>query len=106
LRDVEWLRRSFSEAAATADASLAVQALWWAGKGDWEKAHHCAQAQEGDEGCDWVHGYLHHLEGDTGIAHYWYRRAGRGLPEIGSQEEWEEIARICGVTGIDPFCRR
>jgi hypothetical protein len=73
-------------------ADLAVQALWWAGKGDWDRAHGCAQQREGEARCDWVHAYLHRQEGDLGNAGYWYRRAGRTMPEGSLAEEWEAIA--------------
>jgi len=32
------------------------------------------------------------VEGDLGNASYWYRNAGRSLPEISLDEEWEYIA--------------
>ncbi len=72
---------------------LALQALWWDAKGDWDKAHQCAQADEGDPSCDWVHGYLHRKEGDTSNAGYWYRRAGKPMTKASLPEEWSTIAR-------------
>jgi hypothetical protein len=56
--------------------SLALQALWWEAKGDWARAHECAQASE-DADAAWAHAYLHRVEGDLSNAGYWYRRAGR-----------------------------
>lgn len=80
-------------AAATPPVSnLALQALWWAGKGDWERAHQCAQQQEGDPACDWVHAYLHRVEGDLGNAGYWYRRAGKPAAAGPLAAEWDAIA--------------
>ena len=70
--------------------SLALQALWWDGKGDWTRAHECAQAQDDGEGA-WVHAYLHRKEGDLGNADYWYRRAGRTRPAVSLGQEWEEV---------------
>ena len=70
---------------------LAVQALWFAAKGNWTRAHELAQARDDATGA-WVHAYLHRVEGDTSNAHYWYRRASR-QPHSGSlAEEWDEIA--------------
>src|SRR5688500_11048886 len=46
-------------------------ALWWAKKGDWEKAHMTAQADKSRDGA-WVHGYLHWVEGDLDNSSYWY----------------------------------
>ena len=54
----------------------ALRALWFATKGDWDRAHACAQEGEGDRGCDLVHAHLHRAEGDLSNAGYWYRRAG------------------------------
>ena len=51
-------------------------ALWWAGRGEWEKAHEVAQEIETRDG-SWVHAYLHWVEGDAFNAAYWYRRARR-----------------------------
>jgi hypothetical protein len=73
-------------------SNLALQALWWAGKGDWERAHQCAQQQEGDPACDWVHAYLHRVEGDLGNAGYWYRRAGKPAATGPLAAEWDAIA--------------
>lgn len=88
---VEAFRRTLPDP-APAPASLAVQALWWAGKGDWERAHNCAQQQEGDPACDLVHAHLHRQEGDLENARYWYRRAGRTLPALSLPDEWSAIA--------------
>jgi hypothetical protein len=65
--------------APPAGASPALQALWHDARGDWERAHTCAQEDEGQAGA-WVHAYLHRKEGDLGNAGYWYRRAGRAVP--------------------------
>lgn len=69
----------------------ALAALWWAAKGDWEKAHECAQHGEGGR-ADWVHAYLHRLEGDLPNARYWYGRAGKTPPSGDLDAEWEAIA--------------
>lgn len=80
------------DAAPPAGLGAALQALWHDAKGDWPRAHACAQA---DEGCEaaWVHAYLHRKEGDEANAGYWYARAGRKKPAAGLAEEWAEIAR-------------
>ncbi len=71
--------------------SLALQALHLASAGEWQAAHERAQEGEGDAACDWVHAYLHRVEGDPTNARYWYARARR--PEAtGSLDE--EAARI------------
>jgi len=89
---VDAFARSLSAAAPPERANLALQALWWAGKGEWERAHRCAQQGEGDPGSDLVHAYLHRQEGDTANARYWYRRVGQSLPAMSLPEEWNAIA--------------
>ena len=68
----------------------ALLALWWDGKGDWQKAHEIAQDVPDADGA-WVHAYLHRKEGDLGNAAYWYRRAGREVAKDDLREEWERI---------------
>ena len=70
---------------------LALEALWWEAKGDWDKAHECAQAKEDEAGC-WVHAYLHRREGDADNAGYWYRRAGKPVAAGALEAEWASIA--------------
>ncbi len=89
---LEEFSRSLPAAAPPQACDLALQGLWWAGKGEWDRAHGCAQQREGDPGCDWVHAYLHRQEGDDANAGYWYRRAGHKPPTIPLAEEWASIA--------------
>jgi len=72
---------------------LALQALWWDAKGDSKAAHECAQADESNPSCDWVHAYLHRKEGDTSNAGYWYRRAGKPVAKVTLPEEWRAIVQ-------------
>jgi hypothetical protein len=97
---VEAFEQSLTDAAPPQHARLALQALWWAGKGDWDRAHRCAQRQEGDPECDLVHAYLHRQEGDTANARYWYQRLGRSLPRVPLHEEWKAIATQLLSSGI------
>ena len=70
--------------------SLPLQALWWDAKGNWAKAHECAQADPGPMGAA-VHAYLHRKEPDPANARYWYQRAGR-TPATGTlHEEWRAL---------------
>lgn len=73
--------------------SPVLQALWHAGKNDWEKAHQIAQSIISPEG-SWVHAYLHRVEGDQANADYWYTRSGHPHPKITVEQEWEQIATI------------
>ena len=85
-------RASLAADAPPQGLGLALQALWWEAKGDWDKAHECAQAKEDMAGC-WVHAYLHRREGDLENAGYWYRRAGLPPATNALEEEWLAIAR-------------
>lgn len=82
------------ETAPPAGLSLALQGLWHDARGDWERAHACAQDDRSKAG-SWVHAYLHRKEGDVGNAGYWYAKAGRRMPAAGTtlDAEWAEIAR-------------
>jgi hypothetical protein len=72
---------------------LALEGLWWAGKGDWERAHGCVQRDEGNPRCDYVHAFLHRQEGDLGNARYWYHRAGQAMPGTSLDAEWAVVAQ-------------
>jgi hypothetical protein len=82
------------ETAPPSGIALAAQALWHDARGDWERAHACAQGDHSRDG-SWVHAYLHRKEGDVGNAGYWYTRAGRSMParQTTLEMEWEEIVR-------------
>lgn len=67
-----------------------LRALWLAQAGDWEGAHTLAQAAGNRDG-DWVHAYLHRVEGDLGNAQYWYSRAGRPMPAGTLPSEWRQL---------------
>lgn len=84
-------RASLALEAPPAELSKALSALWWDAKGDWNKAHECAQADKGTDGA-WVHAYLHRREGDLGNAEYWYRRARQQVPADTLAEEWAALA--------------
>ena len=71
---------------------LALQALWWDAKGDWDQAHRCAQKNEAEPRAAWVHAYLHRKEGDPANAAYWYRRAGQAVAGGELAAEWDLIA--------------
>ncbi len=90
----EAFQRSLSDATPPDELDLALQALWWASKGEWDRAHGCAQQNGADSSCDHVHAYLHRLEGDLANARYWYGRAGQPFPTIPLHEEWEAIAML------------
>ena len=83
---------SLSKPAPLSRVAPALAALWWAGKGDWARAHKLVMDDDSREAA-WVHAYLHRVEGDDGNAKYWYRQA-RQRPATGALDaEWEDIAK-------------
>lgn len=70
--------------------SRPLQALWHAGRNDWEKAHHIAQ-EVPDAAGSWVHAHVHRNEGDLSNARYWYQRAGQPEATDSLQSEWRRI---------------
>lgn len=67
-----------------------LAALWWAEKGDWDKAHRLVMDGAGAEAA-WVHAFLHRTEGDEGNANYWYAKAGRPPARGDLDAEWVAI---------------
>jgi len=70
--------------------SIPLQALWQDAKGYWAAAHDLVNELDLPK-ASWVHAYLHRKEGDISNAGYWYRRAGKKMPDYSLQKEWEEI---------------
>jgi hypothetical protein len=89
--EIDEFRNSLGASAPPAGLDQALEGLWWDAKGDWDRAHACAQDQDDARGA-WVHAYLHRKEGDQGNAGYWYRRAGRPHASSTLDEEWSAIA--------------
>ncbi len=68
-----------------------LEALWYARKGDWQRAHAIVQKHENETASALVHAYLHRVEGDLSNAGYWYRRAGRKPADVAPDEEWKML---------------
>jgi hypothetical protein len=85
-------KASLSDALPAPDLAPPLAALWWAAKGDRDKAHSIAQDQETKDAA-WVHAYLHRVEGDLGNAGYWYRQAGKPVASGPLEAEWEQIVQ-------------
>jgi hypothetical protein len=101
--DENAFKASIAQSEPPAGLSLALQALWWAEKGDWQKAHQCAQAQDDAVGA-WVHACLHREEGDLANAGYWYARAGKPAATAPLAVERDEIA--CALLGTTQATKR
>ena len=93
MTDFAEFRASLTGPEAPAGLSVALQALWHQGKGDWDKAHDTLQADETGRDSAWVHAHLHRVEGDLGNAGYWYRLANKPVASGALDTEWEAIAR-------------
>ena len=84
-------KRNVSKPQPPAGLSPPLEALWWAAKDDWDKAHGIVMKQDSREAA-WVHAYLHRVEGDLDNAGYWYRKARRPAASGALPEEWDAIA--------------
>lgn len=74
------------------ELSPLLQAMWHDHQGNWEASHNIAQEIDTRNG-SWVHAYLHRKEGDQSNATYWYHLAGKNMPSITLEKEWEEIVK-------------
>jgi hypothetical protein len=87
---LEGFKSSLPRAEPPENFSEQEKALWFAGKGNWDKAHLIVQDLEDPLSYN-IHAYLHRREGDLSNAGYWYHKAGVNMPDISLEREWEEI---------------
>ena len=87
------LTASLTRAAPPAGLAGPLEGLWWAAKGDWDRAHRTVQDDESRDAA-WVHAYLHRVEGDLANAGYWYRTARQPVARGALDEEWAAIAAV------------
>lgn len=71
-----------------------LRALWWAARGNWERAHQMANDITTPAGA-WIHAHLHREEGDLSNARYWYSRAGK--PEFKGSIEAERESIVSAL---------
>ncbi len=83
-------KASLAKQAPPRDLAPSVEALWWAAKGEWDKAHKIVMNDDSREAA-WVHAYLHRVEGDLPNAGYWYRTAGKPVCRETLEAEWSAI---------------
>jgi hypothetical protein len=89
--DLTEFRASTAAAEPPAGLNLPLQTLWWEAKGDWKRAHECAQDDHTPNGAI-VHAYLHRVEGDLSNAAGWYSRSGRPPATGPLADEWAALA--------------
>jgi hypothetical protein len=83
-------KASLSGAAPAPQLDAPLAGLWWAAKGDWDRAHRIVQDEPSADAA-WVHAYLHRVEGDLSNAGYWYRKAVKPVETASLEAEWEAI---------------
>ena len=91
-RKKELIERFLASEPETFQGKPALLALWYDGKGDWEKSHDQVDQLPGKNAAR-IHAYLHRKEGDQWNADYWYKRAGEQRPILTLEEEWEELVQ-------------
>jgi hypothetical protein len=90
--NLEDFKNTLTAGVAPSSLTKALQAMWYDGKGDWNRAHDIAQEIHSAEG-SWIHAYLHRKEGDNGNAAYWYHRASQPVCQTALEEEWANIVK-------------
>ena len=95
---LEEFKLSLSDSKPPDGLTGALTGLWWDAKGDWARAHECAQ-EDATQAGSWVHAYLHRKEGDASNAAYWYSRAGQPVCRESLESEWTSIVRTLLAKG-------
>jgi hypothetical protein len=90
--DYSFFNHTLDMGAPPEDFSDELKALWWERKNYWDKAHEIVQHLPGNDAA-WVHAYLHRKEGDQMNASYWYKNAGKTMPDSELNEEFREITK-------------
>jgi hypothetical protein len=83
-------KSSLAKTVPPAGLAPPVAALWWAAKGEWDKAHTIIMGEQGADAA-WVHAYLHRVEGDLPNARYWYGVARQPAATAALDAEWSAI---------------
>lgn len=91
--NLQTFKTSLDDDTPAQDISPVLEALWHQAKGDWDTAHQMAQSQATPMG-NWIHAYLHRVEGDDANAAYWYHRASKPVCTSRLAEEWEDIVMV------------
>lgn len=84
--------RSVSCSDPPSEIDPSLLAMWWAAKGDWNRAHLIVGDHEDDADCNLVHGHLHRAEGNLEGAQHWYALSARTMSDLSLEQEWNRIA--------------
>ena len=88
----ELLASADNDSAPDAGLSAELQSMWHTKAGNWDAAHDIAQDIHTPMG-SWIHALLNLIEGDTGNAGYWFRKAGQPVRSVEETDAlWMEIA--------------
>ena len=90
--DTTSFKHTLSDPEPPPGLSIIMKALWYDGKGDWERAHQLAQSSSSADAAR-VHAYLHRKGGNNGNASYWYHQAGKKFPEMTLKKEWKDLVQ-------------
>jgi len=93
MRNLQEFKASLKSETPDTKLSVQLKALWYDGKGDWNKAHHQVDHLD-DLLSAHIHAYLHRKEGDIWNADYWYRKAQQVRPDVTLTEEWEQLVLL------------
>ena len=67
-----------------------LAAMWWQSNDEWDRAHDLVQNHHGND-AQWVHAFLHRVQGDLCKSRYWYGCAGHDMPSKSIETEWKDI---------------
>lgn len=84
--------KSINSNSLPAALSKELTALWYDATGDWVMAHNIVQNMSTVIAIE-IHAYLHRKEPDEWNANYWYSRAGKKMPALSLDEEWEFLVK-------------
>jgi hypothetical protein len=90
--NLDTFKETLNQENPPADLTAHATALWYAGNGNWDKAHDIVQDLP-DEDASRIHAFLHRQEGDISNAKYWYTKAGTKMPASTLEEEWEDLVK-------------
>jgi len=93
MKDLQEFKDTLKNESPGTDLSAQLKALWYDGKGEWNKAHQQVDHLN-DRSSAHIHAYLHRKEGDIWNADYWYGKAQQVRPDVSLDQEWEQLVLL------------